>query len=186
MHKATAREREEREAKIHRVEIHKGKIISLFTDRISYKKGKEKTYDLVTHPGAVVMIPIDSEGNLVLIKQWRRASDQILIEFPAGTLEENELPETCAQRELQEEIGMRAEEIIPFGGFFTAPGFCTEYLYLFITRRLVPDPLIGDDSDEIDTLTVSLEEACQMIEKGEIIDAKTVAGIYRYKNWVAK
>ena len=184
MNKAITQERLEREAKINRIEVHKGKIISLFTDHISYQKGKEKTFDLVSHPGAVVMIPIDADGNLILIKQWRRASNQILIEFPAGTLEENEDPEVCAQRELQEEIGMRAKEIIPFGGFFTAPGFCTEYLHLFIARGLIPDPLMGDDTDEIDSLTVSVEDACQMIEQGKIIDAKTVAGIYRYKNWV--
>ena len=181
---AVIKAKQEKEAKITRKEIYKGKIISLVADSIVHEQGSsEKVFDIVVHPGAVVIIPIDEQGNLILVKQWRRAANKILIELPAGTLEKEEEPIVCAMRELQEEIGYKADEILPFGGFFTAPGFCTEYLYLFIARNLKLSQLIGEDTDEIDSLVVSLDKALEMIEKEEIVDAKTIAGIYRYEKW---
>ena len=185
---ALIKAKQEKESKITRKEIYKGKIISLVADSIVHDQdpSNKKVFDVVVHPGAVVIIPVDEQGNLILVKQWRRAANQILIELPAGTLEKDEDPLACAMRELQEEIGYKSDEILPFGGFFTAPGFCTEYLYLFIARNLQPSRLIGDDTDEIDSLVVSLDKALEMIEKEEIVDAKTIAGIYRYEKWQKK
>lgn len=154
-----------------RKEVHVGKVISLV---------QENTFDLVLHPGAVAMIPINAAGQLVLVKQWRRAAMRTLLELPAGTLEPNESPDQCAQRELQEEIGFKAQKITPLGGFFTAPGFCDEYIHLYLAEKLVSSPLLGDDTDEIEVATISLEEALQSIEEGKIVDAKTIVGVYRY------
>jgi len=151
---------------------------------VEYEDKSQKTFDIVAHGGAVVITPIDKAGNLILVRQFRRAANQILIELPAGTLEANEDPLSCAKRELQEEIGYKANEMLPMGGFFPSPGFCTEYLYLYIAKNLTESQLIGDDTDEIDTLTVSLKDCFSLIEKGEIIDAKTIIGIYRYEKWL--
>ena len=93
-----------------------------------------RTREVVTHPGAAAILPIDEEGNLVLIKQWRHAVREILIEVPAGVLEKGEEPIICAQRELQEETGYKAHKLSPLGGFFTASGFCNEYIFLFLAK----------------------------------------------------
>ena len=178
--KSEARARLEKEAQVERQKLHEGRIITLAQDQIQYEDGQEKTYDIILHPGAVAMIPINAEGKIILVKQWRRAARQILLELPAGTLEVEEDPIECAQRELQEEIGFEARDISSLGGFFTAPGFCNEYIYLYLAQDLHPNPLIGDDSEEIDTVALTLKEAMEKIDQSEIVDAKTIAGIYRY------
>ncbi|MCB1074199.1 MAG: NUDIX hydrolase [Simkania sp.] len=183
--KSETRAQLEKEAHIERQKIHEGRIITLAQDQIQYENGQEKTFDIVLHPGAVAMIPINAEGKMILVKQWRRAARQILLELPAGTLEAAEDPLECAQRELQEEIGFEARSITSLGGFFTAPGFCNEYIYLFLAKDLHPNPLVGDDSEEIDTVALTLEEAMEMIDQNEIVDAKTIAGIYRYNGIVS-
>lgn len=171
----------EEKANIERTCLHQGKIITLVKEKVQYEDGQDKIFDVILHPGAVAMIPIDQEGNLILVKQWRRAAKQILLELPAGTLEVNEQPAQCAQRELQEEIGYRANQLIPLGGFFTAPGFCNEYIYLYLAKDLNHSALIGDDSDQIDLEILPLQKALDFINEGKIIDAKTIAGIYRYQ-----
>lgn len=160
--------------------IHQGPLIALRKDIIKDPMGKDHHYDIVEHPGACVMIPVADDGKLHLVKQWRRAAGQILLELPAGTLEKNEEPIYCAQRELQEEIGYRANKLTPLGGFYTAPGFCDEYLHLFLAEELEESVLPGDDSEKIDQVTLSFDEALKYIDNGKITDAKTILGIYRY------
>lgn len=160
--------------------IYKGSLISLRSDRIKSLHGSIHQYDIVEHPGAVVIVPIDQDKKIHFVKQYRRASKKILLELPAGTLEKNEEPLYCAQRELQEEIGFKARKITSLGGFYTAPGFCNEYLHLFLAKELEKSPLKGDDSEMIDCVTFTLDEALYLIETGEILDAKTICGIYRY------
>jgi len=181
MQKAEARACLEKKAQVNQKKLHQGKIFSLVEEKILYPDSHEKKFDLILHPGAVAMIPIDDRGHLILVQQWRRAARQILLELPAGTLELDEEPIDCVQRELQEEIGYEARKITSLGGFYTAPGFCNEYIYLFLATDLHSNPLIGDDAEEIDIVTLSLDEAMTYIEEGKIIDAKTIAGIYRYK-----
>ncbi|PCI91371.1 ADP-ribose pyrophosphatase [Candidatus Aerophobetes bacterium] len=160
--------------------IYKGSLITVRNDKVKGLGDAIHDYDIIEHPGAVVMVPVDSNGYLHLVKQYRRASKKILLELPAGTLEKNEEPIYCAQRELQEEIGFKAKKITPLGGFYTAPGFCDEYLYLFLAEELEESSLDGDDSEMIDCVTLTLNEALNLIEEGEIVDAKTICGIYRY------
>jgi ADP-ribose pyrophosphatase len=159
--------------------IYKGRIVNLKLD--TYKLGdRTKVAEIIHHSGAVVMIPIDEEGRILLVQQWRRAVGEITIELPAGTLEINEHPLDCAKRELQEEIGFAAKKITPLGGFYTAPGFCDEYLHLFLAEQLHPSPLEPDEDEMIDVLPVTIKEAKDMIEHNEIRDAKTILGILRY------
>jgi ADP-ribose pyrophosphatase len=162
---------------------YEGRLISVRSDTIKDEKDSIHRYDIVMHPGAVVMIPIHKDGKIHFVKQWRRAAKDILIELPAGTLEKNENPVDCAKRELQEEIGYKAKRMTHLGGFFTAPGFCTEYLHLFLAEDLIKSALIGDDTEKIDPCVLSLQEALDWIEKGRIQDAKTICGIYRYLRW---
>lgn len=159
--------------------IYKGRIVQLKLETYQWDH-HTKVAEIVHHPGAVVILPIDPEGRILLVQQWRRAAQEILIELPAGTLEKNEDPVTCAKRELQEETGFSAKKIKSLGGFFSAPGFCDEYLHLFLAEDLYPSPLPPDDDEMIDLLPLTMNEAKKMIEQNKIRDAKTIAGLLRY------
>lgn len=181
--KSAEQERFEKSAPIEREVVYQGRTIALRCDTLTKADGSRKKWDIVVHPGAVVLVPITDKKEVLLVKQWRRAIGKRILELPAGTLEKGEPPESCAQRELQEETGFRAGQIIPLGGFYSAPGFCTEYLHLFLALGLEPAPLEPDDDEMIDRLFVPLRKIEQMIETGEICDAKTIAGIHRYVQW---
>lgn len=177
--KSIQQREQESESKIKEEWVYKGRLINLKLE--TYKlKDKLKVAEIIHHPGAVVILPIDTQGRLLLIQQWRRAAKDILIELPAGTLEVNEDPLDCADRELQEETGFKAGKIQPAGGFFVAPGYCDEYLHFYIATDLSPSTLAPDDDELIDLLPVTIKEAKHLIQKNRIKDAKTVAGILKY------
>ena len=161
--------------------IHSGNLITVTTETVSWPEG-EKTYDIVSHPGAVAMLPIDDEGRMILISQWRRPIKQILLEIPAGTLEDGEDPDTCAIRELQEEIGFKPGVLTPLSTFYSAPGFCNEQIYLYLATDLIPSKLGGEDTDDIDIVHYTLDELDKLIAQGAICDAKTLLAITLYKN----
>lgn len=160
--------------------IYKGKVVTLKVDSIEEADGTSYKREIVVHPGAVVMVPVADDGRLLLVKQWRQPTGKTLVELPAGTLEAGEPPEVCAERELQEEIGFKPAKLTKLGGFFSAPGFCTEYLHLFLAEGLTPNQMQADEDEHIEVLSISLEEALQLIDNGTICDAKSVAGILRY------
>ncbi|GAB4191182.1 MAG: NUDIX hydrolase [Simkaniaceae bacterium] len=163
--------------------LYQGKLISLKEDIIPSKKGC-KHHESVVHPGAVVLIPVTEEGKIIFVRQYRHSALQILTELPAGTLEPDEDPFLCAQRELQEEIGKKAEELTLCGGFFTTPGFCNEYIHLFLAQRMIPSRLEAEDTEEIDSIVLSIEEAERLIFAHEIMDAKTICGIFFLQKWL--
>jgi len=161
---------------------YRGRIVNLKLE--TYQIGhKAKIAEIIHHSGAAVIVPIDEKGRILLIRQWRRAAGEIMLELPAGRLEENELPDLCANRELQEETGFAAKTLTALGGFFSAPGFCNEYLHLFLAADLYPSPLLADDSEQIDLLPTPLSEAIRMVEENKIHDAKTIAGLFKYQLW---
>jgi ADP-ribose pyrophosphatase len=184
MEKSKKQAEEEKAGIWEKRDIYQGRIISVRSETLERAGKTPHTWDLVIHPGAVVILPITFDEKILLVKQWRRAAQKILIELPAGTLEHGESPAFSAQRELQEETGYRAEELTPLGGFFSAPGFCTEYLHLFLARNLVLSPLDCDENEAIDLLPLSLNEALRMIDQHLILDAKTIAGILLYTHKV--
>lgn len=175
----------EKKAKTSSKLLYEGETLSLRKDTFQLQEGAPCQYDIVVHPGAVAVIPITDEGHLLLIKQWRRAAQKILIEIPAGRLEKDEEPLECAKRELQEETGYKADLMISLGGFFTAPGYSTEYIYLYIAKQLSPSYLPPDDHEWIDLFEVPLDSALEMIYEHKIDDMKTIAGIFQYTQWQA-
>ncbi|HUD01983.1 MAG TPA: NUDIX hydrolase [Rhabdochlamydiaceae bacterium] len=175
---ADAHALQEKNAKIDSHFAFEGKYIKVRHDVIHTQP--VKTWDIVVTRGAVAVIPIDSQGRLILVEQWRRALEQITLELPAGMLDPNEPPEVCAQRELQEETGFKAGSLQSFGGCFSSPGSMAEYIYLYLGKDLTKSPLQADDTDLIDVRAVTLAEAKKMIEQGKISDAKTIVGILRY------
>lgn len=159
--------------------VYRGKAVNLKVDTYQHEKRKKLT-EIVDRTPAVVILPITEDKKILLIQQWRRATEEILIELPAGTLEEGEAPQLCAERELQEETGYKAGKIESLGGFFSAPGYSNEYLHLFLAQELSPSYLAPDEDEGIDLLPLSIKEAKHLIKKNQIRDAKTVAGILRY------
>lgn len=159
--------------------VFRGRVISVRVDEIEGPRGQRHVREVVEHPGAVVLVPVDAYGNVILVRQPRHATGEVLLELPAGTLEPGEAPEKAARRELREETGCEAAELIPLGGFYSAPGFCTEYLWLFLARGL---HLIGsapEEDEEIEVVPTPLGRIPEMIRGGEITDAKSVAGLLR-------
>lgn len=163
-----------------------GKVLSIYQDIISYPSGEKSTYDLVRHPGAVAILPIDTTGELLLIRQWRRSVQEILIELPAGTIDPGEEPAACAAREVREETGFQAGSLVPLGGFYTAPGFCNEYIHLFLATDLSYAPLIAEDTEDIDLFPLSLKEALLFVVQGKIRDSKTIAALLLYQAYLQK
>lgn len=159
--------------------IHKGYIIKVLNERDG-----EHDYDIIEHPGAVAMVPVLESGDIVLVKQWRRAVRKEMIELPAGTIDSHENPLECAQRELQEEIGYRSDDLKPLIDFFTAPSFSTERLYVYLAQKLTPSKLPHDPTEEIEVITSPLSQCLDWINQGQINDVKTIAGIFRYKSWI--
>lgn len=160
--------------------VYQGRFIKVLKETYRFDGKNPHVCDIVQHPGAVGILPIAQDGKLLLIRQWRRATNEILIEIPAGLLEKGEDPAACAGRELQEETGFKARDIIPLGFFYTAPGFTNEKVHLFLGYGLEEAPLPPDEHEVIEVHPITLDEALGLIDTKRIIDAKTIVAILRY------
>ncbi len=148
-------------------------------DRLRYASGREGDIQVVEHGGAVTLLAFDGGGNVLLVEQYRHPTGRVLLELPAGTIDAGETPEACAERELQEETGYRPGHMERLGGFFSAPGFCSEYLHVFLCTELVESRLQGDE-EAIAVRRITLAEVLRMVSAGEIEDAKTAAALLLY------
>jgi ADP-ribose pyrophosphatase len=157
--------------------IYKGRVFSVETGRQRFPNGKEHDVEIVRHAPSVVLIPIDADGRVVIIKQYRAPLDREMWEFPAGRLNDGESAEDAARRECEEEIGRVPHRLERLGGLYPAPGFCDEELIFFRASdlRLPPpdSPHRPDEDEDIATRSVSVGEALAMLERGEILDLKT-------------
>ena len=153
-----------------------GKLISVRVDTVSLPSGRTATREIVEHPGAVGILPWDGE-RLALVRQWRHATGAIMLEIPAGTLEPGEVPRATAERELGEECGLAADRWEDGPSFFTAPGFCTERLTLFLATGLREARVDAPEDEELELSWLPLADAVAAAEDGRIIDAKSVAGV---------
>jgi ADP-ribose pyrophosphatase len=174
-----AKERDENAIK-QRKTVYQGKFLSLQQE---ITKGKQNPFDFISHPGSVAIIPIDQQNRVIFIRQWRKAAGKILVELPAGLLEEGKSPQEQARKELREETGFDAKKLTSLGGFFTTPGFCNEYIHLFLAEELFFSPLQEEDTDSIDLYPIAREQIPQLIRQGQIIDAKTLAALFLYQNY---
>ena len=152
-----------------------GKVFDVRHDRVRLPNGQFTTLDIIAHPPAVVLLPVDNTNLIWFVRQYRHAAERLILELPAGVIEPDETPEDCALREIREEIGMSANQIQKIGEFFLAPGYSSEYLYIFLATGLEPDPLPGDDDEFISVEKISIDMALTMAEEGRINDAKSLA-----------
>ncbi|MDC5720770.1 NUDIX hydrolase [Vibrio europaeus] len=162
--------------------IHSWKRISLIKESILLPNGKKITHITISHPGAAVILPIDENGHIIVINQYRPSLKKWLLELPAGTLESDEPIELCAHRELEEETGYSAKSMVSLGQVTPLAGFCDEIQYLFVAKQLTQTKRYQCDEDEvIDVLSLSVEQLEQKIIDGEVTDAKTIACLSKAK-----
>ena len=154
-----------------------GKLIRIRTDSVASPSGRTHQLEVVEHGGAVAIVPIDSQNNVWLVRQYRHPAGEYILEIPAGTLNPDEDPADCAQRESQEEIGMAPGELIPLGAGFMAPGYSTEFIHFFLARQLTTAALEPDADEELAIEIVALEDLWAEVGRGAIRDIKTIAGI---------
>jgi len=143
--------------------------------------GVEHPRDVIRHPGAVAILPILDDGRICFVKNYRVAVEETLVELPAGTLEENEPPETTAGRELAEETGYRAGKIQHLTEFYMSPGILGEKMYLFLATELQAGEMSLEPGEEIQTMLLDPQEALEMVRDGRIHDAKTILGLLYYE-----
>lgn len=170
-------------------EIYHGKILILKEEEVLLPDGKKAKRELVLHPGAVTIIPLiseEQETKICFVRQFRKAVEEVLLELPAGKLEEGEEPLFCAQRELLEETGLEAEELIPLFDFYTSPGFCNELMYLYLAKTKPAEQAKPDDDEFLEVIFLSLKEALQLLNEGKIKDAKTIIGILAAKDYLGE
>ena len=162
---------------LYRETQYSGPIFDVAKVTVRLPDGRERTYDLVEHGDSVTIVPVDANRQIYFVTQHRMGADALLLELPAGVLEQDEDPLESARREIREEIGMDAHEINELGGFFLAPGYTDEYMTIFLARDLFPSPLEPDEDEFLNLITMPVETVYQKAMAGEIQDGKTLAAL---------
>jgi ADP-ribose pyrophosphatase len=161
--------------------VYEGRIFRVEVDQVRLPSGHSVTMDVIRHPGSVVLLPMVSAHQIILIRQYRYTIDRWIWELPAGSLKPDEDPSIAAARECEEEIGLFPGRVERLGSFFPTPGFCDEEMFFYRCSELrqpAPDSSAQKDEDEeLEPRTFTLEEARQLVETGEIVDLKTVVGL---------
>ncbi len=158
-------------------EIYRGKIVHLFVESATLPNGKTFELEVVRHPGASAVVPLKEDGKVVLIYQYRHAAGGYIYEVPAGKLSPGEAPESCAAREVEEEVGYQVGKLEKLTTIFTAPGFCDEKIHLFLGTDLVfSGQQLGED-EVLQVIEMPFEEAMNRIEDQTIHDAKSIVAL---------
>lgn len=169
------------EKTLSRKEVFKGKIIEVVLDEVQLPDGGIGERELVFHPGGVAIIPITNENKMIMVKQFRKPMEKVILEIPAGKIDpgEQNQPQETAERELEEETGYKAKKMTHIDSMYLSPGFANEILHIYLAEELekVENPLPKDDDEVLELYELTLEEAKQEIVKGLICDAKTIFAI---------
>ena len=161
--------------------VYQGRAFKIRRDHLKTPDGRDTTFEIVEHIGSVILLPLDEEGNLLFVRQYRHAAGMELLELPAGTREPDEPYEDCAAREIREETGMAAGRLERIGDFYLAPGYSTEFMAVFFATQLKHDPLEADADEFLQVEKIPVQSALAMAEKGEMPDAKTLAALFLAK-----
>jgi ADP-ribose pyrophosphatase len=157
--------------------VFQGRIINLRVDTVRLPGGRVVTREVAEHSDSVCIVPIDDQGEVLLVRQYRTPVKGALLELPAGGVEAGEVSEETVQRELQEETGYRAGTLRHLSSFWMTPGWCDEYMHTYLATDLTESRLAGDDDENIVVERVSLDRALELIGSGEIRDVKSIAGL---------
>jgi len=160
--------------------IFEGRILKLRVDTVRTSDGRQSTREVIEHAACIVVIAVDADDNILLVKQYRSALEKELLEIPAGGIDKGENAEAAVIREMREETGFRPQKVARLGGFYSTPGYCDEYLYLYLAPDLTHDPLSAEDTAGIEVVRVPVTQVPELINSGKIEDAKSVAGLLIY------
>ena len=161
--------------------MHKGKIIDFYKDTLELPDGRQAVWDYIDHKGAAAVVPIDEDGNIILVSQFRNSIKKQTLEIPAGGINKGENPIECAARELEEETGYTVKSIEPLIDICTAIAYCNEIIYVYVAKVGEKKSQHLDEDEFVDVKKFSLEEIEQMILNGTIQDTKTISSILSYK-----
>ena len=152
-----------------------GRAFKVKRDYLKTPNGDETKLEIIEHGGSVVLVPVDDDGNLLLVRQYRHAAAQDLLELPAGTRNGDEPFEACAAREIREETGMEAGKLQKVGDFFLAPGYSTEFMAVFLATELRHNPLDADFDEFLQVEKIPVQKAIDLFQSGKMLDAKSLA-----------
>ena len=158
-------------------EVYKGRIFNFVTENLKLPNGRDAEMAFIRHPGSTAVVPLLEDNTIVMEVQYRHPVGEYLLEIPAGTLEPGESPLNCAKRELMEETGFRAQELIKLGKIHMIPAYSDEEIHVFIAKGLTPAKQNLDPDEIIEVVTYPLKNAVQMIDEGKITDALTILSI---------
>jgi ADP-ribose pyrophosphatase len=160
--------------------------VNLRVDTVQLPDGRQTTREIVEHAECVAVVPVDEDGNVLLVRQFRHAAGKTMLEIPAGGIDSGETPEAAVRREMGEETGFSPRTVERLGGFYSSPGFCTEYLHLFLATDLEANRLQAEDTEGIELVRVRPDRIPELIESRAICDSKSVAGLFTYLRAVGK
>jgi len=165
--------------------VYDGKIVKLSTDRVELPNGNVAELEMIRHPGAAAVVPLDSEGQVLLVRQYRYAAGGWLLEVPAGKLDAGEPPRDCALREVEEETGFRPGHLTPMGWIWTTPGFTDEKIWLYLATELVPTRQSLQQDEVLTVERLPLDDAVEWATRGEIVDGKSICALLRVSHFRA-
>lgn len=154
-----------------------GRVVKVFLDDVRLPDGRSARWERVAHPGAVGIVPLHEDNTIVMVKQYRHAVRGVLLEIPAGKLDSGEPPLQTAQRELAEEVNLKAGGMIKLAEFYNSPGFSDEYFHLYLARELTEEEGESEPDEFLEVVRLTLSDAMGMISSGDIVDAKSIIGI---------
>lgn len=166
--------------------LFKGKIVKVEEDIITLPTGQETMRETVIHEGGSAILPVDNEGNILFVRQYRHAAKCKVLEIPAGMAEKGEEPIECAYRELEEEIGFKSEKITNITNIYSSVGYSSEVINIYLAENLQKGKQCLDDGEIVEIEKYSLDTAINMIFSGEIIDSKTIVALLLYKEILSK
>jgi ADP-ribose pyrophosphatase len=160
--------------------IYRGRAVGLRVDTVEMPGGRQTTREIVEHEDCIAVVAVDAEDKVLLVEQFRKPVEKELLEIPAGGIDPGETPADCVRREMREETGFLPQKVEKLGGFYSAPGYSTEYLHLYLATDLVHSPLQAEDTAGISLVRRPLEEIPDLIASGAIVDAKSIAGLLTF------
>ncbi len=163
--------------------LYEGRAVKLRIDKVQTESGRETTREIIEHADCVAVVAVDADDKVLLVRQFRKPVEKVLLEIAAGGIDPGEDPEDAVRREMQEETGYFPQKLESLGGFYATPGYGTEYLYLYIASELTPSRLIAEDTEGIEVVRLPLNQAMKLIATGEICDAKSIAGLFKYREY---
>ena len=157
--------------------VYRGRVLGVRKDEVRFPNGYTTHLDVVEHDDSVSIVPVDNQGQVWFIHQYRHPVRRKILELPAGVVEAGEKPEMCAQRELREEIGMSAGQLQKIGGFYLLPGYSTEFMHIYLAKDLHKNPLQADEGEIISIEKIPFKQAMVLAESGQIEDAKSLGAL---------